>query len=137
MATFRNQVIDADAHVVETERVWDYLDASEQKYRPVLMTSAENPQRQIWVLDGENLGSKFPSPDEKQSAEHLKRFGREVGTPIEARELSDVKQRLQHMDDLSPEVKRKILSDNPRRFYGISCLVGMAAPDERLLVNRS
>ena len=25
------QVIDADAHVVETERTWDYLDASEQE----------------------------------------------------------------------------------------------------------
>ena len=28
------QVIDADAHVVETERTWDYLEPSEQKYRP-------------------------------------------------------------------------------------------------------
>lgn len=30
------QVIDADAHVVETERTWDYLEALEQKYRPLL-----------------------------------------------------------------------------------------------------
>jgi uncharacterized protein len=98
-------VIDADAHVIETERVWDYLEPSEEKYRPTLMTSPQNPARQIWVLDGENLGNKFPSPDEKQSREHLKRFGREVTTPIESRELSDVKQRLKHMDELGIDVQ--------------------------------
>lgn len=89
MTTFRNQVIDADAHVVETERVWNYLDPADEKYRPTLMTSPDNPQRQIWLLDGENLGNKFPSPNERQSAEHLKRFGREVATPVEAREMSE------------------------------------------------
>jgi predicted TIM-barrel fold metal-dependent hydrolase len=98
-------VIDADAHVVENERVWDYLEPSERKYRPTLMPSPQNPERQIWVLDGENLGNKFPSPNETQSLEHLKRFGRDVGTPIEARELSDVKQRLQHMNELGIDVQ--------------------------------
>jgi predicted TIM-barrel fold metal-dependent hydrolase len=99
------EIIDADAHVVETEQVWDYLDASERKYRPALATSPENPKRQIWLLDGENLGNKFPSPDEKQSAEHLKRFGREVATPVNARELSDVALRLRHMDQLGIDVQ--------------------------------
>ena len=60
MRELKTDVIDADAHVVETERVWDYLEPSEEKYRPTLMTSPENPARQIWVLDGENLGNKFP-----------------------------------------------------------------------------
>ena len=36
------QVIDADAHVVETDRTWDYLEPSEQKYRPLLYTSNNN-----------------------------------------------------------------------------------------------
>jgi len=102
---FTNQVIDADAHVVENERVWDYLDGSDQKYRPVLVAAPDNPRRQIWLLDGENLGSKFPSPDETQSAEHLKRSGREVATPVEARELSDVQRRLTHMDALGIDVQ--------------------------------
>ena len=101
----KTDVIDADAHVVETERVWDYLDAPDQKYRPTLMASPDNPRRQFWMLDGENLGSKFPSPDEKQSEQHLKRFGRAVGTPVEARELSDVTQRLRHMDELGIDVQ--------------------------------
>jgi predicted TIM-barrel fold metal-dependent hydrolase len=99
------EIIDADAHVVETEEVWNYLDGSERKYRPTLVPSPENPQRQSWLLDGENLGSKFPSPDEKQSVEHLKRFGREVGTPVKARELSDVALRLRHMDELGIDVQ--------------------------------
>jgi predicted TIM-barrel fold metal-dependent hydrolase len=107
MATtiFKNQVIDADAHVVESERVWDYLDGADEKYRPTLMAAPDNPRRQIWVLDGENLGNKFPSPDERQSAEHLKRFGREVATPVEARELSDIRRRLAHMDALGIDVQ--------------------------------
>jgi len=105
MVIFKNQVIDADAHVVENERVWDYLDAADEKYRPKLLRSPENPRRQIWMLDGENLGNKFPSPDEQQSAEHVKRFGREVATPVEARELSDVAQRLAHMDELGIDVQ--------------------------------
>ncbi|MBM4296929.1 MAG: hypothetical protein FJ143_04240 [Deltaproteobacteria bacterium] len=105
MEIFKHQVIDADAHVVETERVWDFLDASERKYRPTLITSPENPRRQIWVLDGENLGNKFPSPDDRQSAEHLQRFGREVATPVEARELSDIRRRLAHMDALGIDVQ--------------------------------
>ena len=104
-ATVKTDVIDADAHVVENERVWDYLDAGDQKYRPTLVTSAENPKRQEWILDGENLGSKFPSPDEQQAAEHVKKFGREVNTPVQARELTDVARRLAHMDELGIDIQ--------------------------------
>ena len=104
-ASVRTDVIDADAHVIETERVWDYLEKSEQKYRPSLVASPDDPHRQIWVLDGENLGPKFPAPNEQQSEAHLKRFGREVGTPVQARELSDVNQRLRHMNDLGIDVQ--------------------------------
>lgn len=107
MATepLRTDVIDADAHVVESEQVWDYLEASENKYRPQLVTAPENSQLQVWVLDGECLGPKFPSPNEQESAAHMKRFGREVATPIKARELSDVEQRLRHMDQLGIDVQ--------------------------------
>lgn len=104
-ATVKTDVIDADAHVVETERVWDYLDAGDQKYRPTLVTSPDNPKRQEWILDGENLGSKFPSPDEQQAAEHVKKFGREVNTPVQARELTDVARRLAHMDELGIDIQ--------------------------------
>ena len=29
--------IDADAHVVESERTWDYIDQADQKYRPLIV----------------------------------------------------------------------------------------------------
>ena len=77
----KTDVIDADAHVIETERTWEYLERSEEKYRPALVAAPGNPARQIWVLDGENLGPKFPAPDQRQSEEHFKRFGRAVATP--------------------------------------------------------
>jgi uncharacterized protein len=105
VTTIKTEVIDADAHVVETERVWDYLDASERKYRPTLVPAPDNSHRQCWILDGENLGSKFPSPDEKQAAEHVKKFGREVNTPVQARELADVAPRLAHMDELGIDIQ--------------------------------
>lgn len=99
------EVVDADAHVVENEQVWDYLEAGEKKFRPTLVTLSAEPLRQAWILDGENLGPKFPAPDEKQSAQHLEKFGREVATPIAARELSDVQRRLEHMDALGIDVQ--------------------------------
>lgn len=98
-------VIDADAHVVENEHTWDYLEGGEKRFRPTLVPNPKNPERFFWLLDGENIGPKFPSPNEKESAEHVKRYGREVGTPVPARELSDVSQRLQHMDALGIDVQ--------------------------------
>ncbi|HVO95520.1 MAG TPA: amidohydrolase family protein, partial [Terriglobales bacterium] len=100
-----SMVIDADAHVVETERVWDHLEGTDKRYRPTLTVAPDNPRRQVWMLDGENLGFKFPSPDERQSEAHAKRYGREVATPVEARELSDVTQRLRHMDELGIDIQ--------------------------------
>ena len=101
----KTAVIDADAHVVETERVWDYLEPSEAKYRPHLEQSPTNPRRQYWFLDGENLGSKFPAPDDAQAEEHFARYGRVVGTPVEAREMADIGRRLQHMDELGIDIQ--------------------------------
>ena len=42
MAT-RPQIIDADAHVIETQLTWDYLEPSERKYRPKLFSTPEDP----------------------------------------------------------------------------------------------
>lgn len=99
------EVIDADAHVVETEQSWNYLEAAEQKYRPTLAPSPSHPNRQNWFLDGEDLGFKFPSPDERQAEQHFKKYGRRVDTPVDARELSDVKRRLRHMDELGIDIQ--------------------------------
>jgi hypothetical protein len=44
-------IIDADAHVIETEHTWDYLDACDRKYRPKLYSTPEDTTRQYWVID--------------------------------------------------------------------------------------
>ena len=101
----RTQVIDADAHVIETERVWDYLEPSERKFRPTLVSSPDNPKKEEWFLDGECLGLKFPAPNKEQAADNVKKYGRLVETPVDARELADVKTRLAHMDELGIDVQ--------------------------------
>ncbi len=78
------QVIDADAHVVETERTWDYLAPSEQKYRPLLYASPDDPVSQYWVIDGKIRGLRFPSLTEQTVREMSQRSGRQMATPQEA-----------------------------------------------------
>jgi uncharacterized protein len=99
------QVIDADAHVVETERTWDYLAPSEQKYRPLLYASPDDLISQYWVIDGKIRGLRFPSLTEQTVREMSQRSGRQMATPQEARELDDVALRVQHMDALGIDVQ--------------------------------
>jgi len=45
------RAVDADAHVLESERTWEYLDADDQKYRPQTFASDDDPNRRAWVID--------------------------------------------------------------------------------------
>jgi hypothetical protein len=54
-------IVDADAHVVETEHTWDYLDTSDKKFRLRLFGSAEEPGAQYWFLDGKAIGFRNPT----------------------------------------------------------------------------
>jgi len=36
------KAIDADAHVVESERTWDHLDPADEQFRPQLFSSPDN-----------------------------------------------------------------------------------------------
>ena len=46
--------IDADAHVIECEKTWDYLEGEDRRYRPVALTvdmpSAKT--RSFWFIGG-------------------------------------------------------------------------------------
>jgi predicted TIM-barrel fold metal-dependent hydrolase len=98
-------VIDADAHVVETEHTWDFLDESEQKYRPMLVQSPNDPKTQWWVVDGKIRGFRFPTLTEMQMEEATAKTGRGLVTPHAARQLDDVDLRLKHMDELGIDVQ--------------------------------
>ena len=43
--------IDADAHVIETENTWNYLEGHEAEFRPALL-SANRDGREFWLIDG-------------------------------------------------------------------------------------
>jgi hypothetical protein len=90
-------VIDADAHVVEWERTWEYMDESERAVRPRVMVfkdAAQKPSGQraseYWMIGGRvfakdgNIG--FDIPKEK-------------------REAADIEARIAHMDDLGVDVQ--------------------------------
>jgi len=97
-------VIDADAHVLETERTWDYLEPSEEKYRPQLYSTPGNP-REYWVIDGKICGFRFPTLGERELKRMTEQRGRNVETPRDASEMRDVELRLKHMDELGLDIQ--------------------------------
>jgi predicted TIM-barrel fold metal-dependent hydrolase len=85
-------VIDADAHVLESERTWDYMLESERDMRPRVVPTPNDPSSggESWLIDGLYMGK-----------------ARNVGaeTPKESREMGDVAARLKHMDELGVDVQ--------------------------------
>lgn len=98
-------IIDADAHVIETERTWDYLEPSARKYRPRLFSTSEDATRQYWVIDDKIAGFRFPTLSERELHDFAERAGRNFETPQAARQLDDVDVRLKHMDELGIDVQ--------------------------------
>jgi uncharacterized protein len=101
----RTMIVDADAHVVETEHTWDFLDEAEKKFRPQLFSSTDNPNMQYWFVDGKSVGFRPPTLTEQELIALSKQTGRELKTAPEARELRDVELRLKHMDKLGIDVQ--------------------------------
>lgn len=100
-------IIDADAHVVESARTWDYMDPSERKYRPIPLEAPEEAgaKLQFWLIDGKVRGFRFPI----FSAEELERRERQVGRKFaesrESRELGNVDLRIEHMDRVGIDIQ--------------------------------
>jgi predicted TIM-barrel fold metal-dependent hydrolase len=83
--------IDSDAHVIECEHTWDYLEGSDKKYRPGLAseTAADGSLKQYWVIEGRAHGQGNVG----------------LNTPKESREMADIEARLRHMDELEIDVQ--------------------------------
>jgi uncharacterized protein len=84
--------IDADAHVIENDRTWDFMDEADRKYRPITVTGT-NPDGspgEWWLIDGRSVPR-----------------GGNVGedTPTESREMLDIAARLRHMDQLEVDIQ--------------------------------
>ena len=93
------RTIDADAHVIETERTFEFMDAADRKFAPRVLTqrSGENKlandgsiQTEHWLIDSRVLGKDKII---------------DSSTPEAAREMSDVGARLKHMDELEIDVQ--------------------------------
>jgi len=90
--------IDADAHVIECERTFDFIEPEYAKYRPLVVNSGAGTvpsqvgiaQRAFWYLDNRVL------PKEGNIG---------VNTPRESREMEDISARLAHMDELGIDVQ--------------------------------
>jgi predicted TIM-barrel fold metal-dependent hydrolase len=85
-------VIDSDAHVLETERTWDYMLESERTLKPRIVATPEDESSggESWLIDGIYLGK-----------------ARNVGhdTSRAAREMDDIQARLGHMDELGVDIQ--------------------------------
>ena len=81
--------IDADAHVIETERTWDYMDAAEAQFRPVLASPSSDGKKD-WLIDG-RIFSRGGN------------VNRQI--PEGSREMSDIELRLRHMDELGIDIQ--------------------------------
>ncbi len=98
--------IDADAHVIETDHTWDFMDEAEVKYRPVnLATTDQGSNRLYWIIDGKLK---------------LRRSNIGLDTTETSREMLDVEARLKHMDQLGvdiqvlyPTIFTRKMADNP------------------------
>ena len=83
------KTIDSDAHVIETEETWEYMTESERQFKPKVVAADDGTDTRYWLLEGR--------------AEPIVNVGAE--TPEAAREMRDVKARLQHMDELDVEIQ--------------------------------
>ncbi len=105
----RTTIIDADAHVVESEKTWSYMEGADRQYRPqtVILPDAKGQPAEYWAIDG-RLMSKGPiAVDEVTRA---------------LREMEDIPARLKYlrnMPEVGPELAAKILEASAKAVYGL------------------
>src|SRR5262245_35120821 len=97
--------IDSDAHVVESEHTWDFMDAADQKYRPVIVRPRGDAKAEYWFIDGKIRGLVRVVMTAKEMNEVAERTGRVMNTPRETREMENVAARLKHMDELGIDIQ--------------------------------
>jgi predicted TIM-barrel fold metal-dependent hydrolase len=90
------RTIDADTHLVESERTWDFMDERFARYKPKLLRNtdpqAPGTQREFWLIDGRSFPKRVF--DYERS-----------GTTEETREARSIEARLAHMDELGVDVQ--------------------------------
>lgn len=101
----RTLVIDADAHVIESERTWDYLEPAEQKFRPQIIESSTGPKKRYWLIDGKIAGLRTAATSDDQFEQNSKTALRNVSVGAAARKMDDIDLRLNHMTELGIDIE--------------------------------
>ena len=97
-------VIDADAHVVETEQTWDFMDPSDMKYRPAFVGPVDG--KYYWMVEGKvRRPARHPISDPALEEETVRDTGRSVAVSQAARYMENVGARLHHMDELEVDIQ--------------------------------
>ncbi len=100
--------IDADAHVIECEKTWDYLEGPDKRYRPVpiAVDMPTGKKSNFWIIGGRLIGGRD-------------NVGQD--TSKESREMANIDSRLKHMDDIGtgvqvlyPTLFLRPVTDDPR-----------------------
>jgi len=97
--------IDSDAHVVESEHTWDFMDGADRKYRPVIVKPRGDSSAEYWFIDGKIRGLVRAVMTAQEMDDVADRTGRVINTPRETREMENVAARLSHMDELGIDVQ--------------------------------
>ena len=101
----RFPTIDADAHVIETERTWAYMDASDDQFRPALRAPSQADGRPRWMVDGQQRGFGAPTRPAGQMEQRQRVSGRTIVAPEESAQMVNIETRLQHMDEVGVDIQ--------------------------------
>jgi predicted TIM-barrel fold metal-dependent hydrolase len=93
------RIIDADAHVLESEETWDFLQPNENRFRPILVRPvADSGADQLWSIDGRTIASL--------AHRGLKATERRPSlVDVDATTLENVPKRLAQMDRLGVDIQ--------------------------------
>jgi len=83
------KTIDADAHVIETERTWEFMEGRMAKFRPQIV-KPEDGSRQYWLIDGRVFNRRV-------------NVNRSLDPAV--LEMQEIDSRLRHMDELGVDVQ--------------------------------
>jgi predicted TIM-barrel fold metal-dependent hydrolase len=83
--------IDSDAHVIENERTWEYMEGSDARYKPFTVVPRDGDgSTAYWAIDGRLIA----------------RGGNEAADiSKESREMANIQERIKHMDELEVDVQ--------------------------------
>ena len=98
------RIIDSDAHVLEIEKTWDYMDPSVRQYRPQLVseTLASGEVSKSWAIDGRSFLAPYPGGGKFSM---LGPHSDNVALSDDSKFLLDVQARVHHMDELGTDVQ--------------------------------